>query len=149
IAALGGLPFPPRELVDQFAVGLTEKPPFTLAAKFEHPESIREGSAVLTITATRAEGFDGDIALTPVGLPANVTSSFKTVPKGMNEVKGDLKIAKAAALGDFPISFTGKAKHKEKEYSVIAPPLPLLVVLPFDLKVEPAPVKIETGEKAK
>ncbi len=149
IAALGGLPFPPREVNDQLTVGVSEKPPFTLAAKFEHPEAIREGNAVLIITATRAEGFDADIALTPVGLPANVTSTVKNVPKGMNEIKGELKLAKNAALGDFPISFTGKAKHNNKEYSVIAPPLPLVVVLPFDLKVEPAEFKIETGEKAK
>lgn len=149
IAALGGLPFPPRELNDQFTVGVSEKPPFTLAVKFEHPEAYREGSAVLTITTTRAEGFDSDIALTAVGLPANVTTALKNVPKGMNEVKGDLKIAKNAAMGDFPISFTGKAKHNNKEYSVIAPPMALVVALPFDLKVEPAQFKIETGEKAK
>lgn len=148
-AALGGLPFPPRQLGEEVVAATTEKPPFTITAKFDPPEALREGIAQLIITATRADGFDAEIAIAPVGLPPNVTPpAFKSIPKGMNEIKGELKIAKAAAVGDFPVSFTGKAKHNNKDFTVIAPPVPLVVALPFDLKVDPAPLKIEAGAKA-
>jgi hypothetical protein len=147
--ALGGLPYPPRQLIDQLAVGVTEKPPFTLTAKFEHPQAIRGGSSVVTITATRADGFDAEIALTAVGLPPNVAPALKNIPKGANDVKSELKPAANAPLGEFPISFQGKAKHQNKDFNVVAPPLPFVLALPFDLKVEPAPLKIDTSNKAK
>ncbi|MBL8798306.1 MAG: hypothetical protein JNM56_30710 [Planctomycetia bacterium] len=147
--SLGGLPFPPRQLIEQQVVAITEKPPFTLTAKFDLPETLKGGNAVLTISAARAEGFDGEIALAPIGLPANVTTAVKSIPKGSNEFKAELKVAAGAAYGDFPISFNGKAKHGNKDFSVIAAPVSLVVALPFDLKVEPSPLKIDVGEKAK
>jgi len=148
-AALGGLPFPPRQLGDQLVVAVTEKPPFTLTAKFDVPESLKGAKVNVTILAARADGFDGDIALSPVGLPPNVTPVVKNIAKGTNEIKAELTIAAGAAYGDFPISFTGKAKHNNKDFAVIAAPVSLVVALPFDLKVEPSPFKLDVGEKAK
>ena len=148
-AALGALPFPPRQLTDQVFVGVTEKPPFTLAAKFDTPESIRGGTSFATITVARADGFDAEIALAPIGLPQNVTTNAKSIPKGQNEVKVELKAAKNANLGEAPLTFSGKAKHMNKEFNVIAPPQNFVVALPFALKVEPTPVKVDAGEKVK
>jgi len=148
-AALGGLPFPPRHLAEQVFVGITERPPFTLAAKFEAPEGIRGGKSVVVITAARAEGFDAEITLAPIGLPQNVTTTAKSIPKGQSEIKAELMAAKNAPLGEAPISFSGKAKHMNKEFNVIAPPQPFVLTLPFALKVEAMPFKITTGEKAK
>jgi hypothetical protein len=147
--ALAALPFPPRDMLNQVVVGVTEKPPFTLALKLEQPDVIRGGAVPLTITATRAEGFDSDIALTPFGLPPQITTALKAIPKGANEAKGELKIDAKAPLGDHPISFTGKAKKDNKEFTVTAIPVALPVVQPFTLKVEPAPFKIDTGAKVK
>ena len=55
----------------------------------------------------------------------------------------------AGSVGSFPVTFTGKAKVQSKEFTVTAPPVPLVVVAPFELKVEPLPVKVKQGGKAK
>jgi hypothetical protein len=144
-----GLPYPPRPLLGGLGFAVTEKPPFSLAAKFDQPEALRGGPAALTITATRAPGFDEEIAITAAGVPANVAPALKNVPKGQNEVKAQLNVAANAAVGSFPVTFTGKAKFQNKDFSVEAAAVPLVVALPFDLKVEPAPVKLAPGDKAK
>jgi hypothetical protein len=146
---LAGLPYPPRPLLSDVGFAVTEKPPFGLAAKFDLPEALRGGPAAVTLTATRAPGFDGDIAVSAAGLPPNVAPALKNVPKGQNEVKAQLNVAANAALGSFPVTFTGKAKYQNKDYSVDAAPVPLVVAPPFELKVEPAPVKLAAGDKAK
>src|SRR5262249_25159254 len=90
-----------------------------------------------------------DIALTPFGLPPTITTALKAIAKGQNEAKGELKIDAKAALGDQPITFSGKGKKENKEFNVTALPVSLALVPPFTLKVEPAPFKIDAGDKAK
>jgi hypothetical protein len=148
-AALGGLPFPPRDLYTPTAIAVTEKPPFSLVAKFDAPETLRGTAGTVTITATKTPGFDEEIALTPLGLPANVAPALKNIPKGMNEVKVQLTPAVAVPFGDFAISFNGKTKFQNKEFNVVAAPALLKVVPPFDLKVEPEKLPIDLNGKAK
>ncbi|MBY0527503.1 MAG: hypothetical protein K2R98_29170 [Gemmataceae bacterium] len=147
--ALGVLPFPPRNLNTQVMVGVTEKPPFTLAAKFDTPEATRGAPTTLTISAMRSPGFDEEIFLSPVGLPANVAPMLKNIPKGANEIKVQLTPAAAVPSGSYPISFTGRAKFMNKDYGVTAPPVPLVIAAPFDLKIEPEKVALDLGGKVK
>jgi hypothetical protein len=148
--ALSGLPYPPRDLDTAAVVGVTQqKPPFTLTAKFEQPENLRGQPAKLTITAERSPGFTEEIALTPVNLPANVAPMLKNIPKGQNTVEVQLTPAANAAPGSFLISFTGKAKHENRDHNAIAAPIPLVLTLPFELAVEPAKVDLKPGEKGK
>ncbi|MFL5246148.1 MAG: pre-peptidase C-terminal domain-containing protein [Gemmataceae bacterium] len=147
--ALANLSYPPRFLFTDVALAVTQKPPFTLAAKFDQPEALRGSPAGITITATRAAGFTEEIAVTAVGVPANVAPTLKNIPKDQNEVKVQLTPAANAAIGSFPLSFTGKAKFNNRDFSVASPPTPLIVVLPFDLKVEALPLKLAQGGKAK
>jgi hypothetical protein len=149
VAALAGLPFPPRDLLTPVAVAVTEKPPFTLAARFDAPESLRGVAAGVTITASRAPGFDEEIALTAVGLPPNVAPALKNIPKGMNEVKVQLTPAAAVPLGQYTISFNGKTKFQNKEFNVLAAPAALVIAVPFDLKVEPEKLALDLNGKAK
>lgn len=146
---LGALLYPPANLVTQPMISVSEKPPFTLVAKFDTPESLRGPATNVTITATRAAGFAEEIALAPLGLPPNVAAALKPIPKGQNEFKGQLTPAANAPIGSFTISFTGKAKHQNKDYTVTAAPVPLVLALPFDLQVQPAPLKIAPGGKGK
>src|SRR5262249_51359160 len=88
--SLANLSYPPRDLGHRVAVGVTEKPPFTLAAKFEQPEWLRGAPINVTITATRATGFTDEIAVTAANLPANVTAALKNIPKEQKEVKVQL-----------------------------------------------------------
>jgi hypothetical protein len=146
---LAGLPYPPKNLLTRVGLAVTEKPPFTLMAKLDQAEGIRGSPVPLTVTATRAAGFTDEIALSPVGLPANVAPALKNIAKGQYEVKVQLNPAANAALGQFPISVTGKAKFQNKDFSVTARPVSLVLALPFDLKIETSPLQLEPGGKAK
>jgi hypothetical protein len=148
---LGGLPYPPQPMFTEVAVAVKEKPPFALAAKFDQPQTLRGQSATVTITATREPGFTEEITLTPpvAGLPPNVTAALKNIPKDQKEVKVELKVAANAPLGQFMVQFSGKGKYQNKEFIVQTMPVPLVLASPFDLKVEPVPLKITQGDKAK
>src|SRR5262249_10843138 len=146
---LGGLTYPPRQLYTQLTAAVTEKPPFTLTAKFDAGEVLRGNAASVTVTTTRAAGFMEEIVLTATGVPANVAPMLKNIPKDMSEVKVQLTPAANAAAGSFPITVVGKAKAGMKEFTVNAAPVPLVVALPFDLKVEPLPLKLSPGAKGK
>ena len=61
---------------------------------------------------------------TPAAKPcsaANVAAALKNIPKGQNDVKVTLTPTDKAALGSFPVTFTGKAKVQSKEFTVTAP----------------------------
>jgi hypothetical protein len=146
---LGNLPFPPQDLFHPIALAVTEKAPFTLAVKFERPETLRGTPITATVTATRAANFTEEIAITAGGLPPNVAPALKNIPKGQNEVQVQLTPAANAPLGSFPITVTGKAKFQNKDFAAASEPAPLVVALPFDLKVEPVPLKLPQGGKAK
>jgi hypothetical protein len=148
-ANLGNLPFPPQYLLHPIGLAITEKAPFTLAAKFERPETLRGTAISATITATRAADFTEEIAVTAAGLPPNVAPMLKNIVKGQNEVQVQLTPAANAPLGTFPISFTGKTKFQNKDFTFVADPAALVVTLPFELKVEPAPLKLPQGGKSK
>jgi hypothetical protein len=47
------------------------------------------------------------------------------------------------------VTFSGKAKFKNKEYVVAAAPATLVLSAPFELKVEPATLTLKPGDKAK
>jgi hypothetical protein len=126
-AGLGNLPVPPRSMFTRFGLAVTEKAPFTLAVKFDEPNATLGKPANVTITATRAAGFTGEIALTASGLPANVTATLKNIPANMNEVKVQLNVAANAAPGTTPVTFTGKAKHQNRDFTVNAPAVPLVI----------------------
>lgn len=150
-ANLAGLPFPPRDVSRMVALSVTEKPPFLLTAKFDQPEVIRGIPTTLTITVTRGAGFDDVIALQPiVGLPPNMPPvALKPIPKGMNEFKVPITVAANVPLGEFALTFAGRAKYQGRDYAVNSLPVPLILALPFDLQVEGAPVKLAQGDKAK
>jgi hypothetical protein len=146
---LAGLPYPPRTLDRQIGFAVTPKPPFTLAARFDAPEFLRGGPASVTITATRDPGFAEEIALAATGLPKNVTAALKAIPKGQNEVKGQLQIAANSAIGQFPITVTGAAKYQGRDFGVSAPAAPLVVAPPFTLAMTPSAVKLAQGAKTR
>jgi len=146
--AMAGLPFPPRQLLDELAIAVTQKPPFTLTAKVDAGEALRGAAATVTVTAVRDAGFTEEIALAPGALPPNVVPALKPIPKGANEVKVTLTPAANAALGSFTFTLVGTSKHQMKDVRSTSAPGALVVALPFDLKAEPLPVKLLPGAKA-
>lgn len=145
-AALGNLPFPPRQFETAFFVSATE-PPFRLSAKYANSEGVRGTPIPLKITATRSAGFEEDIALTVVGLPPNVTAAAKPIAKKTTEIQFPLNAAANAPLGSFGILVVGRAKHQNRDYAVVIA-APLTLTLPIEVKVAP-PAPLKPGEKVK
>jgi hypothetical protein len=146
---MAGLAFPPRDLLHPVAFAVTEKPPFSLLAKIELAEALRGSPVPVVITAQRAPNFAEEIEVTASGLPANVTLPALKIAKGQNEVKGQLTPAANAPVGHSSVRFNGKAKVSFKEFHVTSAPANLVLVLPFELKVEPGVLKIPQNGKAK
>jgi hypothetical protein len=126
-ASLAGLPLPPQHTFTEVALAVTERAPFTLAAKFDEAAAMPGKPTVLTVTLTRTAGFDGEVALALTGLPANVTAMPKSIPANMTEAKVTLTLAANAAVGAFPITVNGKAKHNGRDFSVNSAAVPLTV----------------------
>jgi hypothetical protein len=147
--SMAGLAFPPHDLLHRVGLAVTEKPPFSLLAKFEPAESLRDVPVSVVVTVQRASGFEDEIVLSPKDLPKNVSLPALKIEKGKNEVKGQLTAAANAPLGKFAIGFEGKGKGRTKEFTVASPRADLVLSLPFELKVEPASSKIPQGGKAK
>jgi hypothetical protein len=148
-AALGNLPFPPREMLTRIEVAVTDKPLFGLTAKLVTADVVRGIPANVTVTARRAEGFTDEIQLAPVAIPPNVTIAAKPIPKGANEVQFPITAAANAAIGPLPVAFRGAAKPGGKDVAYFSAPVSLTVSLPIEVKAEPSPLELKVGQKAK
>jgi dienelactone hydrolase len=124
---MANLAVPPRQLFSTFGLAVTEKPPFALAARFDEASTIPGKPIGLTVTVTRAAGFTAEVALAATGLPPNVAPALKSIPANANEVKVQLNPAANAGIGQFPVTITGKAKHDNRDFSVSAKPVQLVV----------------------
>jgi hypothetical protein len=149
--SLGNLPYPPRNLSEQVALAVRERPPFSLAMAWDQPESYPGAAAKLTILATRNPGFDEIITLDPLGgLPPEVpVPKVPPIPKGKNEVKVDVNLAPKAPRGEYLIVVSGKTKFQNKDFQASSSGAKLLLGLPFSLKVEPAVLQLKQGAKGK
>jgi hypothetical protein len=151
--ALGNLPVIPPQLESALAVGIVEKPPFTIEAKYDLSEGVRGLSVPVTITAAKAAGFDEEITITSVGLPPaqGQQPAFPPVTvkiaKGQKEVKAELKPAAGAPLGQLTLAFVGKGKANNIEHSTATPVVPVTLVLPFELHVDTASGKLAVNGK--
>lgn len=151
VQTLNGLPYPPLNLNTQVALGVREKSPFTLAVKMSTPEGVPGIPATVTITATRDKGFVDEIAINPpLNLPPNVGApKIPNIAKDKTEISFPLDLNAKAPIGEFAMIFSAKAKLKEGDVSATALPLNLVLGPPFDLKVEPALLSMNPGDKAK
>jgi hypothetical protein len=148
-AGLNGLPFPPREMLTQIGVAVTDKPLFTLSVKLANTDMLRGVATNITVTATRAAGFAEEIQLAPVTLPPNMAIAVKPIPKGVNEVQFPITPAANAAVGPLPVGFRGTAKSAGKDFAYYSTEVAAHVILPVDVKAEPSPLELKIGQKAK
>jgi hypothetical protein len=124
---MGGLPVPPRAMFTRLGLAVTERAPFSLAVQFDEA-TVAPGKAVsVTVAVARASGFTGEIALTASGLPPNVTPALKNIPANANDVKVQFTVAGNAMPGSSLVTITGKAKHQNHDFTVNAPPAPLVI----------------------
>ena len=100
------------------------------------PASIEKGKAgKILLEATRQKGADGDIALAPLFVPANVTAAPKPVPKGQTKADFPVTVAGNAAAGPAPFAFRATTKVGGKDYAVT--PAPAIIDIVDPKKAEP------------
>jgi hypothetical protein len=148
---LNGLPFPPLNLNTQVAAGVKEKAPFTVAVKTANADGVPGIPANITVSVARDKGFGDEITINPpVNLPPNVPApKVPNIAKDKSEVSFTLDLNAKAPMGEYAILFSAKSKTKEGEVGASAMPLNLVLVPPFELKVEPAMLSLKAGDKAK
>jgi hypothetical protein len=150
--SLANLPFPPRNLHTQIALGVRERAPATLIARLDQNGVVLGLPIAVKLIAERDKGFNEDIVFNPVGgLPPGMAApALKSIAKGQKEVTIQLTLPPKTPVGQLVLVFSGKAKQGGKEFPVHALPLVLDVgTLPFELKVTPTPLKLMAGDKAK
>ena len=150
-AIMNALPYPPLDLNTHVALGVVNKAPFSLAVKMSVPEAVPGLPTTVTITATRDPGFMDEITINPpLNLPPGVgPPKVPNIAKDKSEVSFPLDLNAKVPMGDYAILFSGKAKTKEGELTAAAPPLNVALGPPFELKVEPATLSLNPGDKAK
>jgi hypothetical protein len=124
---LAGLPVPPRAMYERLGLAVKERPPFTLAFKFDEPTGTPGKPLGLTVTATRTAGFTEEITLTAAGLPPNVKPALVNIAANQTEAKMTLNLEANAPLGQFMLTLTGKAKYKNQDVTINSPPLQLAI----------------------
>ena len=67
---------------------------------------------------------------------------------GRPESTLEVRATERAALGSFPFTVVGRATQAGQEFMATLVPPPVIVALPFDLKVEPNPISVEQTGKA-
>ena len=118
---MANLPFPPQSWENQATLAVIERAPFLLTAKLDPATPVAPGKeATLVVNVKRATGFDGEVALSVAGLPANVTGAAVTIAKDKTEARIVVKAAANAAEGKAALVVSGKGKVMDKEISFSA-----------------------------
>jgi hypothetical protein len=97
---------------DRPAIVLTEAIPFAIDVVQPKAPLLRNGSLDLKVTATRANGFNGPIAVTLAYNPPGIGSSTSAViPEGKNETVIPMTCNGNAELQSWKIAVIGRASH--------------------------------------
>lgn len=147
-ADLAGLTYPPLQFNDQVAIAVTEKAPFAMTVHAKQTECYPGGPFPLLVSVARGPGFTEEVSLAVVNLPPTVTPALKNIAKGKSDGEMQLNATPKVALGSSVLYLAAKGKYQNSEYTALAP-FPFAVALPFELKAEPAALKLKPGDKAK
>lgn len=140
----GNMSHPPLELAGSCTLAVVQ-PPFSVAAHAQPPALGKGQAGKLLFTAKREKIADGDIALSPLYLPPNITTSVKAIPKGQTEAHAELKAAPNTVAGFHPLVFQASSKVGGKDFVLLAP-LVLQVTDPAKDKKNP-PTQGEPAKK--
>ena len=148
IAAVNGSPV--RKVADPatFLLTVTAPPAFTLAVA-DAALTVQQGKDVTAhVAATRADGFDGPITVSLVGLPGQARATAVTIPTGETTaavtvhawtVPSRNPILAVPNSGTVQIAAKGSATIGGMPVTAYAPAFPITIVeAPFTVNVEPA-----------
>ncbi len=145
-----GLPWPPQNLTNSFAVGVAPKMPISLTAEPAELVFGKDLTATVKIKVARQEKFDEavTIALTPVapaGLPAGITAALKPIVKGTNEIDIVFTANAQAPLGEFTVVLTGAINQNSVNTIQPVPGITLRLRSPFEVAVKLDAEKVARG----
>ena len=145
-----GLPWPPQNLTNSFAVGVSPKMPISLTAEPAELVFGKDLTATVKIQVARQEKFDEaiTIAVTPVapaGLPAGITAAVKPIAKGTNEIDVVFTANAQAPLGEFTVVLTGAINQNNVNTTQPAPGITLRLRSPFEVAAKFDADKIARG----
>ncbi len=143
-----------------FAYRLTiheANPDFTIRADDENPNIPAGGSALVTVEASRVEGYEGPIDISVEGLPKGITASPASIPAGQDSTIILLTADSSDSAKSLPAAFKieGRATINGKErVRMVESDAPLelaAVVPPPDVVVttDPSRVELEPGQDVK
>ena len=150
-ANFGGMSNPPTEMLNQCAVGVIEKPPFTLKFTAD-PVAVEKGKAgKIVVDATREKEADGDIVIAPLFLPPTIVPVVKPVAKGQTKGEIALTVQPPTPAGPTPLVFRATTTAGGKPYAFTPPPVVIDVVEPKkeEPKKKDEPKKEEPKKKDK
>jgi hypothetical protein len=149
--SLADLPLPPPQLTGALALGVTPKLPLRMEVTFAAKEFLSGQPVKATIKVKREAGFADQVALSqPEGVPGNAKlPALKPIPKGQDTAGYTFNLDPKSPRGTSWVIFRGKVKANGKERMVTSAPVALVIGPPFELKVEPAALKLAQGEKGK
>jgi hypothetical protein len=127
-------------------------PDYQLRAEPENPNIPKGGSTVVTVEASRVQGYEGPIEINVEGLPAGVTASAATIPAGQDSTILLLSADAGAPVDALPAAFkiVGHAQINGRDRtrvanqdaslvlaSVIPPPDAVVTAGPSRITLEP------------
>jgi hypothetical protein len=133
--SLANLPNPPLEFANAVAVATVPASAFKLELVLEKTEVAKGGTLKGKVKATRTAEVDGEITISSVGLPANVTAKLNPIAKGRNEADVEFSFPAGAASGTGTVVLKGTSKVKGKDATAVA--LANATVKDADKKAEP------------
>ena len=145
-----GLPWPPQNLTNSFAVGVSPKMPISLTVEPAELVFGKDLTATVKIKVARQEKFDEaiTIAVTPVapaGLPAGITAAVKPIVKATNEIDIVFTANAQAPLGEFTVVLTGAINQNSINTTQPTPGITLRLRSPFEVAVKLDADKIARG----
>ena len=145
-----GLPWPPQNLTNSFAIGVSPKLPISFS--IDPPELVfgRDLTATVKVKVERQEKFDEaiTIAVTPVapaGLPAGITAAVKPIVKATNEIDIVFTANAQAPLGEFTVVLTGAINQNNVNTTQPTPGITLRLRSPFEVAAKFDADKIARG----
>jgi hypothetical protein len=124
---MANLLVPPRETYHVLAIAVREKPPFSLALKFDAASAMPGKPITATVTLTRNPGFLAEVVLSALGLPPGMALVPAKVLAKQTTAKIQFNLAPGTRLGSYPITLQGQARHGDRDHTGSAPPVALVV----------------------
>lgn len=127
--AMSNLALPPRAAYTQLSMAIKERPPFTVAMRFEAKEAQVGKPVSATVTIAPVPGYAEEVTLSFEGLPPGVKPELvgvKAEPGG-TAIRVTWVVPEGAKMGANAVVAVGTGKFAGREWVMRAPPATVVV----------------------